>query len=168
MDNSKPGVDTLRHLYALMIGEASRESSGRYCCGKDPSANNTASDTSEAGAWQTSWNSHAASPELVKLFNLYKGTTHPGCFLDTFAKGVTCSTSNWKMWGTGPGVEFQTLAKTCPMFAAEYAAVTFRTIRRQYGPLNTKATKLRPECDAMLKNVQDYVQANPGVCQLLN
>ena len=61
MDNSKPGADTLRHLWALMLGHAMKESSGEHCCGRDQSASNTDSDTCEAGLFQTSYNAHSCS-----------------------------------------------------------------------------------------------------------
>src|SRR4051812_32385847 len=49
MDNTKDGVDTLRHLFVLMLGLGMRESSGRYCEGRDRSASNTTAETAEAG-----------------------------------------------------------------------------------------------------------------------
>ena len=41
MRNDVSGTDTLRHLFVLMIGLGMRESSGRYCEGRDQSASNT-------------------------------------------------------------------------------------------------------------------------------
>ena len=35
MRNDVSGLDTLRHLFVLMIGLGMRESSGRYCEGRD-------------------------------------------------------------------------------------------------------------------------------------
>ena len=40
MRNDVSGIDTLRHLFVLLIGLGMRESSGRYCEGRDMSANN--------------------------------------------------------------------------------------------------------------------------------
>ena len=40
MRNDVSGIDTLRHLFVLMIGLGMRESSGRYCEGRDQSASN--------------------------------------------------------------------------------------------------------------------------------
>ena len=37
MKNTVAGVDTLRHAYALLIGQGMMESSGRYCEGRDVS-----------------------------------------------------------------------------------------------------------------------------------
>jgi hypothetical protein len=55
MRNDVSGIDTLRHLFVLMIGLGMRESSGRYCEGRDQSASNTSADTAEAGLFQMSW-----------------------------------------------------------------------------------------------------------------
>jgi hypothetical protein len=49
MANDRDGPETLRPLFALMLGHGMRESSGRYCEGRDRSAENVASDTAEAG-----------------------------------------------------------------------------------------------------------------------
>src|SRR5690348_1742885 len=38
MDNENAGADTLRHLFVLMMGLGMRESSGKYCEGRDTSA----------------------------------------------------------------------------------------------------------------------------------
>src|SRR5262245_66510653 len=49
MDNSKAGTDTLRHLFVLLFGLGMRESSGRYCEGRDRSARHISADSAEAG-----------------------------------------------------------------------------------------------------------------------
>jgi len=147
-----------------------RESSGEHCVGRDASATNTSSDSAEAGAWQTSYDSHTRSPELPKLFDKYRADTS-GCLLSTFAEGVSCSASDWKNWGTGAdGLAYQKLNKECPAFAAEYAAVMLRVnggTKGHYGPLRTKAAEIRPECDEMLHEVQKVVEKNPGLCASL-
>jgi hypothetical protein len=166
MDNSVAGVDTLRHAYTLLLGLGMRESSGEYCCGRDMSATNTSADTAEAGGWQTSYNSHVFSPELPKLFEQYKADSS-GCWLDIFSANVTCSASNWESYGSGDGFDFQELEKKCPAFAAEYAAVMLRVSggsAGHYGPLRTRAAEVRPECDAMFKQVQTLVEQSPSSC----
>ncbi len=164
------GVDTLRHVYALLLGLGMRESSGKHCTGRDASATNTSSSSAEAGAWQTSWDSRGSSSELPVLFAKYRKSAD-GCFLETFREGVSCNASNWENWGTGAdGIDFQRISKACPAFAAEYAAVMLRTRGGKtghYGPLRTRAAEVRPECDSMLEQVQDYVEANPSVCDAL-
>jgi hypothetical protein len=165
MSNDTTSVDTLRHTY----GHGMRESSGAHCVGRDMSATNVSSDSAEAGAWQTSWDSHSASAELPKLFAKYRAS-EAGCLADTFHEGVTCSAADWKNWGSGDGLEFQRLEKACPAFAAEYVAVMLRVLggsHGHYGPIQTKAAELRPECDAMLHQVQSLVEANPGMCAAL-
>jgi hypothetical protein len=169
MTNDVAGVDTLRHAYTLLIGLGMRESSGEHCVGRDTSATNTTADSAEAGAWQTSYDSHGASTELPKLFSKYQADAS-GCLLSTFAAGVTCSAADWQNWGTGAGYDFQKLEKECPAFAAEYAAVMLRVdggSKGHYGPLRTKAAEIRPECDTMLHSVQKVVETNAGLCASL-
>ena len=170
LNNSVAGTDTLRHVYTLLIGLGMRESSGEHCVGRDTSASNYTSDSSEAGAWQTSWDSHTLSTELVKLFNQYKASTR-GCFSTEYAQGVTCNAANWMNWGTGvDGLRFQQMEKECPGFAAEYAAVMLRISggsSGHYGPLRTRAAEVKTECDTMLRGVQDIVVAHPEVCSAL-
>jgi len=169
MNNDQAGVDTLRHAYTLLLGLGMRESSGEHCCGRDTSATNTTADTAEAGAWQTSYNSHVFSPELPILFDKYKADSS-GCLLDTFSAAVTCSATNWENWGSGDGAVFQQLEKECPAFAAEYAAVMLRVsggTSGHYGPLRTKAAEVRPECDEMFHQVQSAVEKNLAACAAL-
>jgi hypothetical protein len=170
MTNDVAGVDTLRHAYTLLLGLGMRESSGEHCAGRDMSASNVSSDTSEAGAWQTSWNSRTASPELPALFDKYKASSS-GCLLDTFAEDVRCSAANWQDWGTGvDGLAFQKLEKECPAFAAEYVAVMVRVqggSSGHYGPLRRRTAEVRPECDAMFQEVESFVVQNPSVCAAL-
>src|SRR5688500_16173892 len=56
MSNAIAGKDTLRHLFALMLGLGMRESSGKHCEGRDQAADNTTANTAEAGLFQTSFN----------------------------------------------------------------------------------------------------------------
>ena len=83
MDNSKDWPDTLRHLFVLMLGHGMRESSGRYCEGRDRSAHNTTADTAEAGVLQTSFNARHASPLLPEALQRLHGESDaelPGSF----------------------------------------------------------------------------------------
>jgi hypothetical protein len=167
MDNSVSGLETFRHVYTLLMGLGMRESTGRHCVGRDATANNIASNTAEAGAWQTSLDSQASNAELPKMFARTK-IGDAGCFLDVFAEGVTCDADDWKNWGTGAdGLRFQELEKKCPGFAAEYAAVMLRAnggSSGHYGPLRRREAEIRPECDTMLEQVQTLVTDNPQVC----
>jgi hypothetical protein len=169
MSNGQPGVDTLRHVYVLLLGLGMRESSGRHCVGRDTSATNTTASTAEAGAWQTSYNSHGFHTQLDVIIARF-ATDNAHCHLSTFAEGVTCSAADWQNWGTGPGFDFQKREKECPVFAAEYAAVMMRVSGGSgghYGPLRTRTAELRPECDAMLQQVQQLVSADPSICAAL-
>jgi hypothetical protein len=169
LNNSVAGLDTFRHTYTLLIGLGMRESSGEHCTGRDTSATNTTADSAEAGAWQTSYDSRGSSTELPILFAQYRASTR-GCFLSTYAEGVTCNAANWQNWGTGDGAVFQQLEKECPGFAAEYAAVMLRVqggSLGHYGPLRTRAAEIRPECDTLLQAVQAIVVAHPEVCSVL-
>ena len=170
MSNDVAGVVTMRHVYTLLIGLGMRESSGEHCCGRDTSATNTSSSAAEAGAWQTSYDSHSYSTELDKRFDLYRKTP-PKCFLEAYKDGVSCSSTDWAIWGTGTdGRDFQEISKECPAFSAEYAAMMLRLSGGSvghYGPLRRKEAELRPECDQMLQKVQTLVESNPGVCALL-
>ena len=165
MNNDVPGVDTLRHLFVLLIGLGMRESSGKYCEGRDRSARNTTADTAEAGLFQTSFNARTASPLLPMLFAQY--SAHPSGFLEIFREHVRCSAPDLENFGLGDGREFQRLSKQCPAFAAEFAAVALRHIRTHWGPINRKAAEVRPECDALLRQVQALVDASPGICAAL-
>lgn len=157
MSNESAGIDTLRHLYALMLGSGMRESSGMYCCGRDQSAENYDSTTCEAGAFQTSYNASGASdPEFDNLQDEYAAGASPG-YVEAFSEGVTCSSSDWECYGSGRGEKFQELCKNAPAFAAETHALTLRNLRQHYGPINRKETELKREADEMFKAVQDYM-----------
>jgi hypothetical protein len=155
MNNAAAGAATLRHLFVLLIGLGMRESSGRYCEGRDRSANNVTADTAEAGLFQMSWNARSASPELPKLFAAY--SARPEGFLSLFQEGVRCTESDLSNYGTGEGAEFQRLCKSCPAFAAEAAAVGLRAIRKHWGPINRQEAEVRPEGNKLLQQVQDVI-----------
>jgi hypothetical protein len=162
MRNDISGADTLRHLFVLLIGLGMRESSGRYCEGRDKSASNTTAETAEAGLFQTSFNARTGSPELPKLFARYSAS--PAGFLEIFREGVRCTRSDLQTYGSGPGAKFQKLSKASPAFAAEFAAVGLRTVRTHWGPINRREAEIRPECDAMLMQIQNLVDATPNIC----
>ena len=70
MFNDSPR-ERIRHLWVLLIGLGMRESSGKYCEGRDMSASNTSSDTCEAGLFQSSWNFHNSSSYIEEFFQEY-------------------------------------------------------------------------------------------------
>ena len=71
MDNESAGPSTLRHLFVLLIGLGMRESSGKYCEGRDRAVGNTSADSAEAGMFQTSFDATSANPLLGQLFEQY-------------------------------------------------------------------------------------------------
>ena len=178
MRNDQSGVDTLRHSYALLIGLGMRESSGKFCEGRDVSQCFTTADSAEAGLFQTSFGARRFSPVLEPLFQAYSAD-QKGCMQDAF-KGATCrivhsanptcpaATSD--VAGTGPGADWQRLTKTCPAFATEYGAVILRTHggpRGEFNPIRKREAELLPECDNMLQQVQSFVQQHPEICPAL-
>ena len=165
MSNDVAGPDTLRHLFVLLIGLGMRESSGMHCEGRDRSASNTTAESAEAGLFQTSFNARTAHPLLPKLFTQY--LERPSGFLEVFREGVRCSPAALENFGSGPGKDFQRLSKECPAFAAEFAAVGLRNNRKHWGPIVRKEAEVRPECDAMLRQIQSVVDASSSICSEL-
>jgi hypothetical protein len=165
MSNETSGPDTLRHLYALLLGQGMRESSGRHCEGRDMSADNVSSDTAEAGLMQTSYNAHSFHPTFDQLMDEYAagGGSNPQGFLNVFAEGVYCNSSSWSCYGSGRGYQFQKMAKEQPAFAVETCAVVARNRCDHYGPLIRKECELRPEADEMLMAVQAYIDRSEAV-----
>lgn len=171
LSNATSGPDTLRNAYALMIGLGMRESAGRYCVGRDRSANFTRAESAEAGLFQTSFGASRADPSLPSLIQRYTAGS-PACLLDVFqrqsaTREVRCSAGDAETFGTGPGADWQRLTKACPAFAVEYAAVVLRTNgggRGEYGPIRNRAAEVRPVCNAMLAEIQALIRNEPDVC----
>lgn len=166
MKTNTAGEDSLRALYTLGFGLGMRESSGAYCVGWDTSAGgNRPSSAGEAGAFQTSYDSIGANPELMKLYREYQAS--PGrCQLDVFKEGATCRPQ--RVLGTGAGADFQAFNKACPAFATEYAMTLLRVLRQHFGPINRKEAQVIPACNSLLQKVQQIVEASPqAVCQEL-
>ena len=154
--NDVSGIDTLRHLFMLMIGLGMRESSGRYCEGRDRSASNTSADSAEAGLFQMSWDAHGASRQIPRLLDEYQANGGGG-YREIFCEGVTPHRGDLDNCGSGTGLRFQQLCKECPGFAVETAAVGLRNLRTHWGPINRREAELRPEADEMLQQVQRLV-----------
>jgi hypothetical protein len=164
MSNETAGADTLRHLYALMLGHGMRESSGQHCEGRDQSADNVQSDTAEAGLFQTSYNAHSASaPEFDDLMAEYNDPQNTmTCYLDAFSEDVECSSSDWDNYGSGTGYQFQRLCKECPAFAVETCGLTLRNLCNHYGPIIRKETELKAAAEEMFAAVQAYMDCQVG------
>lgn len=151
-------ADRLRAVFAFMVGFGMRESSGKHCEGKDASASNTTASTCEAGLYQTSYNSVSGSLRQ-NLYKSYKASKK-NCYLEVFSEGVSCSSANWKNWGSGEGVTFQKLSKECPTFAVELAAVNARVLRKHYGPINRKEVTFYPACEQMFREIDKVLSCN--------
>ena len=163
MSNAASGAATLRHLFVLLTGLGMRESVGRYCEGVDRSVSvtNRTAESADAGLFQTTFQIMSVSPLLIELFNYY--LANPSGFADVFDEGITCKPVDRANFGEGDGQKFQRLTKQCPAFAAEVAAVGLRHIRKHWGPINRREAEVRPECDAMLRRVQDFADQWPNI-----
>src|SRR5262247_524138 len=96
MDNSRDGRDTLRHLFVLMYGLGMRESSGKFCEGRDQSADNTSADTAEAGLFQTSYDARYGCPGIETLLDVYKSLSDdPQRLGPTFHEEVSARRRIW-------------------------------------------------------------------------
>lgn len=164
MDNAVAGADTLRHLFALMLGLGMRESSGKHCEGRDKSASNATADTAEAGLFQTSYNARAFSALLPTVFQQYQA--NPSGFLSVFKEGVRCRPADAENYGSGAGKEFQRLSKECPAFAAEFTAIALRNTSEHWGPIIDHKAEIRSASDEMFKQVQAAVNGS-NLCPAL-
>lgn len=171
-------VDTpekrIRALYTIAFGFGMRESSGMYCEGRDMSATNTTSATAEAGIFQTSWNA-IGSGAIVRQGLVTEYLNKPGkCMLDVFSQETQttnprgsfyCSPANFQNYGSGDGLIFQKLSKSCPAFATEFAMVTARVLRNHYGPLSRREAQVNASCWALLGEVDKVL--TPEACAVL-
>lgn len=165
--------ERLNMVFSLMIGSAARESSWRWCVGRDVQASASViriclagGKSCEAGLYQTSFDSISQSPALQSLFDEY--SEYPsGCFATEYKGATKCSAENLKDFGSGKPKEFQTLTKECPGFATEYHAIMARINRSHYGPINRKKSEIKPACVGMFERVRKLIVANPNLCNVL-
>ena len=164
--------DRLRGLVVLMFGLGLMESNGKYCCGWDRGKEKRGiipdSINSEAGLFQTSYdiiNSVGAETRslLLEIYKKYK-LSEDG-YINYFSKAVACSEYNLENIGDGDGEEFQKLSKECPGFTVEFTALALRNIATHWNPVinlddDDKGLQIKKECDDLLKNIQQYVDAN--------
>lgn len=156
MYNKTDGLDTLRHLFVMQIGLGPRESSGKYCEGRDLSADNVQSETAEAGLFQTSWNIKGGSSAIGPLLEEF--WENPNGFLDVFKDGIVATKSNLDSYGSGDGARYQFLSRFCPLFHVLVTACGMRTLRQHWGPINRREVTLKREADILLKEVQELVE----------
>jgi N-acetylmuramoyl-L-alanine amidase/Putative peptidoglycan binding domain len=162
MSNSADAIETMRHLFVLLLGLGMRESSGQFCCGRDQSATNTSSDTAEAGLFQTSWNARSCCTDFLNLSDQWDKDSPQG-YMSVFSEEVSCSSSDWACYGSGDGFRFQELCKYSPTFAVETCATGLRNLRQHWGPINRKEAEIRREADDLFKQVQEIVNDLDGL-----
>ncbi len=155
MDVSEAGIDTLRALFVLMLGLGARESSGRYCEGRDMSASNVSADTAEASIYQTSWNIRSCSSHIGPLLQDY--WANPNGFLPVFRNGVVPDSNDLGNYGTGDGAKYQFLSKFAPAFHVFVTGVGLRYLRQHWGPINRHDAEVKAEANEMLLAVQHYL-----------
>ena len=94
----------------------------------------------------------------MEVYFSYKGRTD---FLDIFKEGAgNPDAENLRNWGTGEGANFQALSKSCPAFAAEYAALCLRYHRAEYGTIRDKKVEVSSNCDAFLKGIENIIRSS--------
>jgi len=105
------------------------------------------------------------------LFQQYEASK-AGCGASIYQRAVSCSASNLKNWGgtAESGYIWQSLTKSCPSFATEWAAVLLRYSggnEGEWGPLRTKAAEVTTQCFALYTSVDAYIAAHPDICTLV-
>jgi peptidoglycan hydrolase-like protein with peptidoglycan-binding domain len=157
-DNSEDGIDTLRSVFVMLLGLGMRESSGRYCEGRDMSASNVSAETAEAGMHQTSYNIRSFSDQIPLLLKAY--WKNPNGFLTTFDNGVSPKGEELANFGSGDGAKHQFLSKFAPAYHAYVTAIGMRFGRQHWGPINRSEVELREEANEMLLAVQHYLSSD--------
>jgi peptidoglycan hydrolase-like protein with peptidoglycan-binding domain len=155
MKNDKDGIDTLRHLFVMMIGLGMRESSGNHWEGRDMSADNVEADTCEAGLFQTSWNINTCSDTIPRLLNEY--WEDPNGFQPTFTHGLYPNASQLDCYGTGDGARYQFLARFSPAFHVLVTGVGMRLRGGEeghWGPIRRGEVDIVKEFDDLLMDVE--------------
>lgn len=149
------------NTYTFLLGLGMRESTGRYCLGRDSTADYVKDYEAEAGLFQTAYVARLFNEELSPLYEAYKNGKH-SCELETFSEGVTCPSRSAKNWGNGPGVAWQDFTKKCPAFATDWAAILIRSNYRHFGPIKNNKVEFINECKAMFQEVEKVATDNCG------
>jgi hypothetical protein len=150
--------ERLLALFTLMIGLGPRESSGKYCEGRDLSASNVEADTAEASLVQTSWNIRSFSSAIGPLLPEYWENPGNG-FLHEFKEGITATKNNLDSFGSGDGARYQFLSRFCPLFHLMVSAVGLRTGRQHWGPIGRREVTIKKEAADLLRDVQKLVES---------
>jgi hypothetical protein len=160
MANDRPGLDSLRHLFVLMVGLGMRESSGDCFEGRDMSADNVQSETAEAGLFQSSWNLSSCAHEIGELLTEYEND--PNGFHPTFARALYPSSNQLDCYGSGDGALYQWLARRSPAFAVLMTAVGLRRRKDHWGPVIRHEVSIMPAIDDLLIEVQRMIDNQPA------
>jgi hypothetical protein len=159
---SATAVERLRRLFVLLLGLGMRESSGRYCEGRDRSAHNTGADTAEAGLFQMSFDLVAPRPELLDVFHHYQQNPGEG-LREVFEVDVSPPPrpKDLENFGTpdSRGFLFQKLSKECPAMTVEIAALGLREEAGHWGPIINRAAEVRTASNELLMAVERIVDA---------
>ena len=124
---------------------------------RDTTADFREADSAEAGLFQSSFGARVYNSNMMEVYLSYKGRTD---FLDIFKEGAgNPDAENLRNWGTGEGANFQALSKSCPAFAAEYAALCLRYHRAEYGTIRDKKVEVSSNCDAFLRGIENIMRA---------
>jgi uncharacterized protein (TIGR02594 family) len=161
-DNEASGIDTLRHLFVILMGLGPRESSGNHWEGVDQSATNYESDTCESGLFQSSWNLSTCSDEIQNLYDHF--WDNPEGWLKQFNLEVDCNASMLLVHGDSgdTGAAYQWLAKRCPPFAVLMTAVGLRLRRQHWGPIGHKEVEVTQQADDLFRQIERLI-ADEGV-----
>lgn len=151
--------------WTLGLGLGMRESSGKYCTGRDSTVKNPTPEGAEAGTFQASFNSYRVSSRFAPLEAEYRADP-ARCDLALWKQGVgACGAAS-----VGPGTKayaWQEFMRSCPSFAAEYSLTLTRLLRKHFGPINRKEAEYLPACETMFRSVQAYLDAHPESCARL-
>jgi len=161
-DNETSGIDTLRHLFVILMGLGPRESSGNHWEGVDQSATNYESDTCEAGLFQSSWNLSTCSDEIQNLYDEF--LNNPEGWLKQFNLEVDCNASMLLVHGESgdTGAAYQWLAKRVPPFSVLMTAVGLRLRRQHWGPIGRKEVEVTQQADDLFQQIEKLI-ADEGV-----
>jgi hypothetical protein len=179
--DTKYALDTLRHYksgrtfpalqktqdyliqnYALMLPLGMLESSGMFNEGRDKSASNVSSETTEAGLFQVSYNSRNLGKGVLnnvykELMAEYQNGDSPMCMRDIYSINQRAS-KNSASYGSGEGRRFQDAMKKCPAMATDYMAALLRVNHKHNGPLNRKEARPRESCIQVMEGLKEKFQ----------
>lgn len=147
------------NTYTFLIGLGMRESSGKYCEGRDKSMSYVKHYEAEAGLFQIAYVAKTFNTEMMPIYEKYKAGKK-SCELETFKEGVKCSSYDAINHGEGAGVAWQDLTKKCPAFATEWGALMVRSMYTHFGPIKSKQVEFKNECRDMLKSVEQITKNN--------